>query len=199
MDNIQSQAPSIHVPPEIGAESCISASWKSSVSLKWMGIATDSPQIACSCQLTRSGLRFSASVLRGAYATWARRGATRSQSSRLLYWVLNIELMRHLCAVLAIGAISHVSAQEHATFLSSDEIFCNPERGFYTQMNTYAADWDTLSEYSLGVYSNVHTPYSASFQTCNTLILRMIVLDGFQDAPLSETVMGSLNCDFGLA
>ena len=27
----------------------------------------------------------------------------------------------------------------------------------------------------------------------------MIVLDGFQDAPLSEAVMGSLNYDFGLA
>lgn len=117
----------------------------------------------------------------------------------MLYYLLNIKSMRHLCAFLAIGAISYASAQEHATFLSSSEIFCNPERGFYTQMSTDAADWDTLSEYSLGVYTNFHTPYSASFQTCNTLILRMIVLDGFQDAPLSEAVMGSLNYDFGLA
>ena len=107
--------------------------------------------------------------------------------------------MRYLCAFFAFVMIGRAFAQEYATFLSSEEIFCNPERGFYTQMTTHAADWDTLSEYSLGVYSNFHTPYSASFQTCNTLILRMVVLDGFQDSPLPENMVGSLNWDFGLA
>lgn len=107
--------------------------------------------------------------------------------------------MQHLFTILALAAMSNALAQGYATFLPSQEIFCNPERGFYTQMNTNAADWDTLTEYSLSVYTDFHTPYSTSFQTCNTLILRMVNLDGFQDASLPESVMGSLDWDFGLA
>ena len=92
-----------------------------------------------------------------------------------------------------------VKGQNHAEFLPSDEIFCNPERGFYTQMSTLASDWDMLSAYSLSVYSDLHTPYSSGFQTYNSLILRMVILDGFQESPLPESVMESLESDFNLA
>ena len=92
-----------------------------------------------------------------------------------------------------------VKGQNQAEFLPSDEIFCNPERGFYTQMSTLASDWDMLSAYSLSVYSDLHTPYSSGFQTCNSLILRMVILDGFQESPLPESVMESLESDFNLA
>lgn len=81
--------------------------------------------------------------------------------------------------------ISQGFAQQQIYYQPTDEIFINPERGFYTQLTTY----NTQSPLTL---SSLNTIKSQG----KSLILRMYYLTNFRNTPLNQTMLNMIANDF---
>jgi len=79
------------------------------------------------------------------------------------------------------------NSQITITYNPSDEIFINPERGFYTQVTTY----DAQSPLTLSTLNYIKSQGQS-------LILRMYYLKSFRNSSLNSTILNMINNDFNL-
>lgn len=75
--------------------------------------------------------------------------------------------------------------QQQVIYQPTDEIFINPERGFYTQLTTY----NTQSPITLSSLNNIKSQG-------RSIILRMYYLTNFRNAPLSQAMLTMIANDF---
>ncbi|CAM3304804.1 Secretion system C-terminal sorting domain-containing protein [Flavobacterium longum] len=73
------------------------------------------------------------------------------------------------------------------TYTASTESFANPERGFYQHEETFASNYDPLSQSSL-------TNYRVNNK--QTLILRLFYLDSFINSEISSAFLTAMQTDF---
>src|SRR5688572_22780295 len=82
------------------------------------------------------------------------------------------------------------------TFTVSDEDFANPERGFYLHTETRASAPSglpaNLASFRLVGRSDPNNTYTTKL----SLVLRVIYLDTFIDAPISTNFLNSIQTDF---
>ena len=78
-------------------------------------------------------------------------------------------------------------SQQHITYETSDEIFFNPERGFYTQLTTYNTQ-SPLTLSSLNLIKNQG----------QSLILRLYYLTNFKNTLLSQDMLNMISNDLSL-
>src|SRR5262249_13263079 len=82
------------------------------------------------------------------------------------------------------------------SYTRSTEDMANPERGFYTQADTWAsaptAVPSNLSTYRVNGSSSPGGTYTAKI----SLLLRLFYLDSFIDAPISSNFLNSIQSDF---
>lgn len=76
-------------------------------------------------------------------------------------------------------------AQIQVSYQPTDEIFSNPERGFYTQVTTY----DIQSPLTLNTLNSIKSQGKS-------LILRMYYLKSFRNAPLNQGILTMIGNDF---
>ncbi len=75
--------------------------------------------------------------------------------------------------------------QQQVIYQPTDEIFINPERGFYTQLTTY----NTQSPITLSSLNNIKSQG-------RSIILRMYYLTNFRNVPLSQAMLTMIANDF---
>ena len=78
-------------------------------------------------------------------------------------------------------------AQVQVLYQPSDEIFINPERGFYTQVTTY----DAQSPLTLNTLNSIKSQGKS-------IILRMYYLKSFRNTPLNSSLLTMIGNDFNL-
>lgn len=78
-------------------------------------------------------------------------------------------------------------AQVQVLYQPSDEIFINPERGFYTQVTTY----DAQSPLTLNTLNIIKSQEKS-------IILRMYYLKSFRNTPLNSSLLTMIGNDFNL-
>jgi Domain of unknown function (DUF4832)/Domain of unknown function (DUF4874) len=77
--------------------------------------------------------------------------------------------------------------------------FPNPERGFYIYSDAYASNFVPLNIASLKAYRTEQTIFSANYKVLSTLVFRYYVFEGFNNAPLSSSLLNSIKADFLIA
>lgn len=89
-------------------------------------------------------------------------------------------------------------AQDFATntYTGSSEDFANPDRGFYIQADSYASApsgvSSNLASYRINGRSSPGNTYTAKI----SLLLRLVYLDTFVDAPISAAFLDAIQADF---
>jgi hypothetical protein len=100
-----------------------------------------------------------------------------------------------ICWVMMIDSLAAQSFVTN-TYTVSDEDFANPERGFYLHTETRAsAPSDlpaNLASFRITGRSDPNNAYTAKL----SLVLRVIYLDTFVDAPISTNFLNALQADF---
>jgi hypothetical protein len=77
--------------------------------------------------------------------------------------------------------------------------FPNPERGFYRYSETNAINFTSLNLNELKGYRTEQSIGSANYKVLSTLVFRYYVLAGFNNAPLSNSLLNSIEADFTIA
>lgn len=83
----------------------------------------------------------------------------------------------------------------HITYTESDADFPNPERGFYRYSETRTSNFTPLDADELQGYRNPQQTSSANYEVVSTLVFRYYILDNFQDAPISATILSAMDAD----
>ncbi|MEC5147434.1 DUF4832 domain-containing protein [Chitinophaga sp. 212800010-3] len=88
-------------------------------------------------------------------------------------------------------------AQQVVIYRPSSAEILNPERGFYYPILTNAANYVPLKASDLQNYRDSYEPFKgAPFKVQSSLILRIFVLDGFQNMPLTAELLQQIDNDF---
>jgi hypothetical protein len=96
-----------------------------------------------------------------------------------------INLVFKKLIILLVLIYSTCLTQVQVSYQPSDEIFINPERGFYTQLTSY----DTQSPITLSSLNNIKSQGKS-------LILRMYYLKSFRSVPLNQSILTMIGNDF---
>lgn len=96
--------------------------------------------------------------------------------------------MKKIYALMAVLFAYGATAQNTTvTYTASTEVIANPERGFYQHEETFASDYDVLTQSTL-------TNYRVNNK--QTLILRLFYLDSFVNSTISSTFLANMQTDF---
>lgn len=93
-------------------------------------------------------------------------------------------LFKNLILILLI-LMTFGKAQQQVIYQPTDEIFINPERGFYTQLTTY----NTQSPITLSSLNSIKSQG-------RSIILRMYYLTNFRSVPLNQAILTMIANDF---
>ena len=84
-------------------------------------------------------------------------------------------------------------------YVSSDEDFVNPERGFYRYSATHSDNYTLLDSATIASYRSLHTPFSAGYSVYSSLTYRYFFLEDFTDGPISQSYLDNMALDFAIA
>ena len=92
-----------------------------------------------------------------------------------------------------------LSTTETIKYVADATDFPNPERGFYRVSETNAAAFKPLTLSLLQGYRNEQSIFTANYKVLSTLVFRYYILTGFNDTPLSPTLLNNIKADFDIA
>jgi hypothetical protein len=93
----------------------------------------------------------------------------------------------------------NTTATKTITYTSVNIDFPNPERGFYRYSETKASNFTSLNLNQLKDYRTEQTIWNANYKVLSTLVFRYYVLDGFNNSPLTSSLINSIKADFDIA
>jgi hypothetical protein len=85
------------------------------------------------------------------------------------------------------------------TYVTSQDDFPNPERGFYHYSETRASDYTPLDADELATYRTAQSADGASYSVVSTLVFRYFILDTYNATPLGESFLTQVRADFAAA
>src|SRR4051812_37758095 len=85
------------------------------------------------------------------------------------------------------------------TYVAVQTDFPNPDRGFYRYSQTKASNYSPLNLNELKGYRMGRNVTSGSYTVVSSLVFRYFVLDGFNNAPLSDALLNNIRADFDVA
>lgn len=104
-----------------------------------------------------------------------------------------------LCSKFDNPPLYHPPLADTVVYTESTEDFPNPERGFYRATETFANDYKPLDVDMMKTWRSLQQADGGNYKIYSTLVFRNIVLAGYTNAALPQSLLDNIKKDFGAA